>query len=175
MKSIILAVCLLGISATPALAKAEEKTKAEVSKPSASTLQLKHILAPAQTSPGAFTSALRPMTPILVVPRDFNTPLVCQRAPRVAEALLQYFMQNPAPVNKKHRLDDKALETQKSKMAGYVNRAIGLKAVSAVYLIEGGKSMSTGVAARLPFANATSCGPVLEAYEKQVQEFLKEE
>ncbi|MBL4615072.1 MAG: hypothetical protein JKY27_09390 [Magnetovibrio sp.] len=117
---------------------------------------------------------MRPMTPILVVPRAFNTPLVCQRAPRIAEALLQYFFIHPAPVTRRNRLNEERLETQKTKMAAYVNRAIGINAVSAVYIIDSAKALATGTAARLPFSGASACGPVLEEFENKVQEFLKE-
>jgi len=175
MKPALLAsyAVILGLFAAPHIAAEElaPEPKAPAGPP---TLQLKHILVPVQSTPGGFTTSLRPLTPILVVPRDFNAPLVCQRAPRVAEALLNYFMKNPAPVDRSRRLDAEAMDQQKRALAAYVNRAIGLNAVSEVYIIEGGKSLSTGVAARLPFAHATGCGPVLEAYEKRVQEFLKE-
>lgn len=170
MKHLFMALSVFCLFVSPAAAKTEPLEE----KKSTPILQLKHILAPAQTSPGAFTTSMRPMTPILIVPRDFNTPLVCQRAPRVAEALLQYFLQRPAPVNRRYEIDNEALEKQKLEMAGHVNRAIGIKAVSAVYIFEGGRSMSKGVAARLPFAHATGCGPVLEEYEKRVQKILQE-
>ena len=137
------------------------------------TLQLSHIIAPALTRPGSYTTSMRAMTPILVVPHEYNTPLVCQRAPRITEALLRYFLQSAAPVDKKHHIDSDALAKQSAVMAAFVNKAIGLDVVSDVYIIEGGKAMSTGVAARLPFANATGCGAVLEHYEQQVQEMLK--
>lgn len=169
MKHAWIAIFVMCIISAPVHAKTEKQEEPKATP----TLQLKHILAPAQTRPGSFTSTMRPMTPILVVPRDFNKPLVCQRAPRAAEALLQYFISNPAPVTKRYRLDEKALEAQKTKIAAYVNRAIGTNAVSAVYIFEGGKALSTGVAARLP-GNATACGPVLEEFEKQVQELMKE-
>lgn len=172
MNTTVLAVC--GLMLIPVSGFAQD-TATEDSPPGPKTLQLKHILAPALTRPGGYTTALRPMTPILVVPQDFHAPLVCQRAPRITEALLNYFLKKPAPITEKYQLDDKALEEQKAAMAAHVNRAIGTNAVSAVYVLEGGKSMSKGVAARLPFAHATSCGPVLEEYEKRVMEILKEE
>jgi len=136
-------------------------------------LQLDHILAPTQARPGSFTTVMRPFTPILVVPRDFNTPLVCQRAPRVAEALLQYFLSAPIPVDRKRHLDQETLQTRTKDMAMHVNRALGLNAVSEVYLIEGGKAMNTGVAQRMAQSKAASCGPVLKEYEKHVMELLK--
>lgn len=160
MKSIMLAVLLT--IASPFAVCAQEAD-------SAPTLQLKHILAPVQKSPGSMATALRAITPILIVPHDFNAPVVCQRAPRVTEALLQFFMQHPIAVNDQRRLDLHALDEQKTQMAAYANRALGLKAVSAVYILEGGKSMTTGVASRLPFKNATSCGPVIEEYEKRLK------
>jgi len=138
-------------------------------------LQVSHILAPAQSRPGSWTTAVRPMTPILVVPKGYNVPLVCQRVPRVIEALLNYFLKEPAPVDRKLRLDSTALELKKTVMAAHVNRAIGINAVSEVYIFEGGKALSSGVAARLPGGKAsTACGPVLEEYEKKIKALLAE-
>jgi|GEM_PF-3254185 len=140
---------------------------------SSKTLQLAPLIAPAQSRPGSFTTAMHAMTPILVVPMAKNSPLVCQRAPRVSEALLRYFMKNPAPVDKTRHLDVDSLTKQSVAMAAFVNTSIGMNAVSNVYVIEGNKALTTGVAARLPFSTATACGSVLDAYEKQVQEILK--
>lgn len=138
-------------------------------------LQVSHILAPAQSRPGSWTTTMRPMTPILVVPKAYNVPLVCQRVPRVIEALLNYFLKEPAPVDRKLHLDSTAMETKKAVMAAHVNRAIGIVAVSEVYVFEGGKALSAGVASRLPGGKAsTACGPVLEEYEKKIKALLAE-
>lgn len=137
------------------------------------TLQLAPLIAPAQSRPGAFTTSMHAMTPILVVPLATNSPMVCERAPRITEALLRYFLRNPAPVDKTRHLDVNGLAQQSAAMATFVNQSIGIDAVSQVYVIEGGKAMATGVAARLPFTNATACGSVLSEYEKQVQDLLK--
>lgn len=138
-------------------------------------LQISHILAPAQSRPGSWTTAVRPMTPILVVPKDYNVPLVCQRVPRVIEALLNYFLKEPAPVDRRLHLDSSALELKKTIMAAHVNRAIGINAVSEVYIFEGGKALSVGVASRLPGGKAsTACGPVLEEYEKKIKALIAE-
>jgi len=136
-------------------------------------LQISHIMAPAQSRPGSWTTAVRPMTPILVVPKGYQVPLVCQRVPRVIEALLNYFLKEPAPVDRRLRLDSTALESKKVKIAKYVNRAIGMDAVSEVYVFEGGRAMTSGVAARLPGGGtSTACGPVLEEYEKKVKAII---
>jgi len=138
-------------------------------------LQVSHILAPAQSRPGSWTTTMRPMTPILVVPKAYNVPLVCQRVPRLIEALLNYFLKEPAPVDRKLHLDSTALEAKKAVMAAHVNRAIGIDAVSEVYVFEGGKALSAGVASRLPGGKAsTACGPVLEEYEKKIKAILEE-
>lgn len=138
------------------------------------TLQLGPIIAPALSRPGAFTTSMHPMTPILIVPHAYNSPLVCQRAPRISEALLRYFLQNPAPVDKSRRLDVDGLTKQSTAIAAYVNKSIGIDAVSNVYVIEGNKTLATGVAARLPFSTTTACGAVLQEYEQQIQEMLKQ-
>lgn len=175
MKPVVLALCaaVLGLFA-PAIAYAAPAAPKTENTSAPPTVQLKHILAPALTKPGTTTTSLLPMTPILVVPQASNLPLVCQRAPRVAEALLRYFMKKPAPVTKKYGLDDKALAEQKRMLAAYVNRAIGLKAISAVHIIGDNKPQTKGVAARLSFAHAISCGPVLAEYEKRIREMLQE-
>jgi len=137
-----------------------------------SHIQLKHILAPVQSKPGSFTSKLRPLTPILTVPKAEDVAFVCQRAPRAAEAILYYFSKYPAPVDKKRKVDIDALKKQAPKIAAFVNRAFGKNIISEVYVIEGGKSMGSGVMARLPFAQTQGCGRVMEEYEKRMQQLL---
>ena len=137
-----------------------------------SHIQLKHILAPVQSKPGSFTTQIRPLTPILTVPKAKDVAFVCQRAPRAAEAILYYFSKNPAPVDRKRKVDIDALKKQAPKIAAYVNRAFGKNIISEVFVIEGGKSMGKGVMSRLPFAQTQGCGRVMEEYEERMQELL---
>lgn len=151
----------------------EPKKKRMVLTSDATTLQLKFFLAPVQSKPGSLTSTMRMVTPILKVPNPKYSPLICHRMPRVIEALLSYFSQYPAPVDRTRHIDSTALEAQKEKMAAYVNRALGHNVVSAVYVFEGGKSMSSGVAARFPGASSNACGAILEENEKKLKEAEK--
>ena len=156
--SAVFFVALIALTPPPALAQDEAKT-----------LQLKFFLAPVQTKPGAFTSTLRIVTPILIIPNPDNAPLVCNRMPRVIEGLLAYFSQHPAPVNRRLHLDIEALDAQSKVMAAHANRALGANVVSAVYIIEGGKSMSSGTAARFPGATSNACGTIIEENEKKIK------
>lgn len=160
MKCAVMAFCLIAF--TPSYSSAQNQVSEAV--------QLKHMLVPVQTKQGSFTTSLRAITPILTVQNVVNAPGVCQRMPRVTEALLKYFSKFPIPVGKNRRIDVNALEDHQSKMVAYVNRALGAKAVSEVYIIEGGRALNTGVAARLPGGSAANaCGAVLEEYEKQLK------
>lgn len=137
-----------------------------------SHLQLKHVMASVQSKPGGYTTQIRPLTPILTVPKAEDTAFVCQRAPRAAEAVLNYFMKNPAPVDKHRNLDIDALKKQAKDIAAYVNKAFGRDVVSEVYIIEGGKTMGSGVMSRLPFAQTQGCGRVMEEYETRMNQLL---
>ncbi len=135
-------------------------------------IQLKHIMATVQSKPGSLTNQIRPLTPILTVPDGDNVAFVCQRAPRVSEAILYYFSKFPAPVDRKRRVDLDSLKKQKGKIAGYVNKALGKAVVSEVYVVEGGKAMGRGVMSRLPFAQTQGCGRVLDEYEQRMKQLL---
>ncbi|MBL4615172.1 MAG: hypothetical protein JKY27_09900 [Magnetovibrio sp.] len=137
-----------------------------------SHIQLKHIMASVQSKPGGYTTKIRPLTPIMTIPKAEDVSFVCQRAPRAAEAILYYFSKYPAPVDKKRKLDMKALKKQVRKIAAYVNKAIGRNVVSEVYVVEGGKSMGRGVMARLPFARSQGCGRVMDEYEERMGDLL---
>jgi len=137
-----------------------------------SHIQLKHVMVSVQTKPGSFTTQIRPLTPILTVPNAEDTATVCQLAPRAAEAVLYYFSKYPAPVDKRRKIDIEALKKQATKIAAYVNRALGKNMVSEVFVIEGGKSMGSGVMSRLPFAQTQGCGRVMEEYEQRMQQLL---
>lgn len=137
-----------------------------------SHIQLKHIMASVQSKPGGYTTKIRPLTPIMTVPKAGDVSFVCQRAPRAAEAILYYFSKYPAPVDKKRKVDMKAMKKQIGKIASYVNKALGKKVVSEVYVIEGGKSMGRGVMARLPFAQTQGCGRVMDEYEQRMNDLL---
>ncbi|MBF0247722.1 MAG: hypothetical protein HQL36_06575 [Alphaproteobacteria bacterium] len=139
-----------------------------------SHIQLKHIMAPSLVKPGSPATRIRPLTPIMTVPKAEDVPFVCQRAPRAAEAILNYFYKNPAPVTKKGELDVKTLDDNHRLVAAHVNRAFGKPIVSEVYFIEGGKSFGSGMMGRLPFAQSQGCGRVMEEYEKRLKEALGE-
>ncbi|HEY9079020.1 hypothetical protein [Magnetovibrio sp.] len=137
-----------------------------------SHIQLKHVMAAVQSKPGSFTTQIRPLTPILTVPKAEDVAFVCQRAPRAAEAILYYFSKHPAPVDRTRHVDIDALKPQAPAIAAYVNKAFGKNIISEVYVIEGGKTMGSGVMSRLPFAQTQGCGRVMEEYEKRMQELL---
>lgn len=162
--ALILLSALIALS--PSLARAQGKP---VDTGGAKTLQLKFFPAPVQSKPGAITSTLRIVTPILIIPDPDNAPLVCNRMPRVIEGLLGYFSQHPAPVDRRLHLDTDALDAQKKIMAAHVNRALGANVVSAVYIIEGGRAMSSGTAARFPGATSNACGAIMEENEKKIK------
>jgi len=140
-----------------------------------SHVQLKHIMVPVLQKAGGFTTEIRPMTPVMTVPKADDVAFVCQRAPRAAEAILYYFQKNPAPVLANRRVDTVTLDKNHAKIAAYVNRALGRAAVSEVYLVEGGgPSMATGTSSRLPFASIQGCSRVLEEYQQRMKDVLGE-
>ena len=139
-----------------------------------SHVQLRHIMVSVQSKPGSFISDVRPMTPVMTVPKAADVAFVCQRAPRAAEAILYYFQKSPAPVAKNRRIDIDAVNAKHALIAAYVNRALGQNAVSEVYLVEGGgNNMAKGAAARLPFASIQGCSRVLLEYEQRMKQLLE--
>ena len=167
MKHIVLALGFGLFTLIPLMASAESTVGPAST--SASVLQLKYFLAAVKSKPGSLLTTQRMMTPF-IVPFDASLKVgICKRLPRVTEALVQYFLKNPAPVDRRLKVDIAALEKEKKTMAAYVNRAIGARAVSAVYIIEGGKTMSTGTASRFPGASANACGEIIDAYDKQLK------
>ena len=141
-----------------------------------SHVQLRHIMVPVQDKPGSFLTQMRPMTPVMTVPKAGDVAFVCQRAPRASEAILYYFQKNPAPVLRNRHVDVDTVNKAHATIAAYVNRALGKGVVSEVYLVEGaGDKMATGTSARLPFASIQGCSRVLEEYEQRMKELLEGE
>ncbi|HEY9164127.1 MAG TPA: hypothetical protein VIN57_05920 [Magnetovibrio sp.] len=139
-----------------------------------SHVQLRHIMANVQSKPGALIADVRPMTPVMTVPKAGDVAFVCQRAPRASEAILLYFQKNPAPIASNRRVDIDAVNAGHAKIAEYVNQALGRYVVSEVYLVEGGgANMAKGAAARLPFASIQGCSRVLEEYEQRMKQLLE--
>lgn len=122
--------------------------------------------------PGGFTTQIRPLTPIMTMSKEKtgvrDALFVCQRAPRISEAILSYFMKYPAPVTRNRHLDAGAIEKQKTKIAAYVNRALGKALISEVFVFEGAAAKS-GVEARFPGAQQ-GCSRVMKEYEQQLKE-----
>jgi len=138
-----------------------------------SHVQLKFIMVPVLTKPGSYMTSIRPMTPVMTVPKADDVAFLCQRAPRAAEAILYYFQKNPAAVLPNRHVDIVALNKAHTKIAAYVNRALGRGVVSEVYVVEGaGPNMATGVAARMPFASIQGCSRVLTEYKKRMDAIL---
>lgn len=167
MRYLIIALCVLTLGSTSSYAAQQKEDKPVPS------LQLKFFPAPVQTKQGAFTTTLRMVTPLLAVVDPSYSPQVCKRFPKIIEGLLNYFMKNPVPVDKKRRLDVVALEAQRDAMTLAVNRAIGYRLVSAVYIVEGQKAIATGVTALFPGARANACGPIIKMHEKKLKETQK--
>jgi len=139
-----------------------------------SHVQLRHIMAPVQSKPGSFLTQMRPMTPVMTVPKAGDVAFVCQRAPRASEAILYYFQKNPAPVQPNRRVDIDAVNASHVEIAAYVNRALGRSVVSEVYMVDGaGDKMATGTSARLPFSQIQGCSRVLEEYEQRMKQLLE--
>ena len=131
-------------------------------------------MANVQSKPGSLIPDVRPMTPVMTVPKAGDVAFVCQRAPRAAEAILYYFQKNPAPLAKNRRIDIDAVNAKHVQIAAFVNRALGQKAVSEVYLVEGGgDKMATGASARLPLSSIQGCSRVLEEYEQRMKDLLE--
>ncbi|MCR4378896.1 MAG: hypothetical protein NUV50_12490 [Rhodospirillales bacterium] len=138
-----------------------------------SHVQLRHIMASVQPKPGALIPEVRPMTPVMTVPKAADVATVCQLAPRAAEAILHYFQKNPAPLMANRHINIDAVNAKHADIAAFVNRALGKNMVSEVYLVEGGgDSMATGTSARLPFAQIQGCSRVLEEYEQRMKQLL---
>lgn len=141
-----------------------------------SHVQLRHIMVAVQSKPGSFLTDMRPMTPVMTVPRADDVAFVCQRAPRASEAILYYFQKNPAPVLRNRHVDVETVNKKHAEIAAYVNRALGREAVSEVYMVEGaGEKMATGAAARLPFAQIQGCSRLLKEYEERMKKLLEGE
>lgn len=141
-----------------------------------SHVQLRHIMANVQSKPGALIPEVRPMTPVMTVPKADDVAFVCQRAPRAAEAILQYFQKNPAPLRRNRHIDIETVNAKHAEIAAYVNRALGRTVVNEVYLVEGGgANMAKGAASRLPFAQIQGCSRVLQEYEQRMKQLLEEE
>jgi len=139
-----------------------------------SHVQLNHIMASVQ-KPGSILPGIVPLVPTLTVPKAGDVAFVCQRAPRAAEALLQYFQDNPAPLNRRRHVDTDALDKNRKLVAAYVNRALGRAAVSEVFVSESGPKMAKGTAARMPFAKIQGCSRVLAEFEARMKKLLESE
>lgn len=138
-----------------------------------SHVQLRAIMASVQGKPGSLIPETRAMTPVMTVPKAGEVAFVCQRAPRAAEAILEYFTKNPAPKLPNGHIDVDKVNAKHADIAAYVNRALGKAVVSEVYLVEGaGEKMATGAAARLPFSSIQGCSRVLEEYEQRMKQLL---
>lgn len=141
-----------------------------------SHVQLRHIMVSVQGKPGSLIPETRPMTPVMTVPKAGQVAFVCQRAPRVSEAILMYFQRNPAPKLRNGRVDIDTVNAKNREIAAYVNSALGKPLVSEVYLVEGaGEKMATGTAARLPFSSIQGCSRLLEEYEQRMKKLLEGE
>jgi len=136
-----------------------------------SHVQLSPIMAPIEPKPGSIMPRTRPLTPILLVPKAGDVAKVCQRAPKVKEAILQYFQAKPASLLRNQHVDLKALEKDSALISRYINNKLWAGAVTEVSILENAKSMATGVAKRFGFAS--NCSRVLAEFEKRVEELRK--
>ncbi len=83
-----------------------------------------------------------------------NVSTICAKAPRLLDALVQAFYEQPIDINADRRFDFGNLEDD---VRSRLNAALGSDLVDRVHLVSASRAPDEGVLAKLPFSSVLGC------------------
>lgn len=140
-----------------------------------SHVQMKSMFAPVQRRPGSLSTVNVPVTPVLTVVEKDKVGFVCSLGPRITDALLRAWHEQPMTVD--HMFDpEKSGETdyresktpsqmaEDARLIKAINKVLKKDLVNEILIVKGTRKSGGGAMAKLPFASLLGCAE-LEAAE----------
>jgi len=163
---ILLAAGLLVASGASAV---EKKRSFGLRKEGTSHVQMRSMMAPIKKSTKSKRTHNSPVTVVLTIANSKNVGRVCNKAPRINDALMTAWYERPITQDYLYRRKNhkgntnvnyqrsKAQKAEDRRLLGLINKAIGSKEVIQILVIGGVMRMGGGAVTKLPFSSVNGC------------------
>lgn len=133
-----------------------------------SHVQMRSVLAPVKRNATSSQTANIPVTPVLTVVAKDKVGYVCQLGPRITDALLRAWYDQPMTLGyifdpdkikeKIYRISKTPeQEAEDQRLLTAINNALREELVSEILIIKGARQMGGGAISKLPFASLLGC------------------
>jgi len=147
----------------------EKKRNYGARKEGQSHIQLRSMMAPVALSPNSKQTTNSPVTVIMTVVDSRNVGKICNKAPRINDALMGAWYQTPIRRDylydrKDHKGDTnvnyrrtKAQQAEDARLLKVINEAIGGNEIIQILVVGGIIKMGGGAVTKLPFSSVNGC------------------
>jgi hypothetical protein len=141
-------------------------------------IQMRSVIAPVKMAANARNVYNTPVTVVLTVRDNSRIGQICNKGPRISDALMQAWYQQPMTADYLYDLDARgdiksdyrrtpAQQVEDRRFITIVNAALGTTDVSGILVIKGTISMGGGAVTKLPFSSVNGCDELQEDKSKK--------
>ncbi len=167
----------LGVVGAPSVAGADQlklKRSFGLRGEGESHVQIQSMLAPVKRNAKSRSTANIPVTPVLTVVAKDKVGFVCTLGPRIKDALLRSWYEEPMTLDyifdadktkeKVYRISKTdAQKAEDQRLIAAINKALGEDLINDILVIKGTRQMGGGAISKLPFASVLGCAELEQA------------
>ncbi|MBT6096297.1 MAG: hypothetical protein HOH04_15535 [Rhodospirillaceae bacterium] len=141
-------------------------------------IQMRSMIAPVKRKAKSRRVHNTPVTVILSVRDNSKVGKVCNKGPRISDALVRAWHKKPMVANYLYNRDTRgntkidyrrtpAQKAEDKRLINIVNRALGINEVVGILVLKGSMSMGGGAVTKLPFSSVNGCDELQEEKKKK--------
>tara|TARA_R110000787_G_scaffold63679_1_gene143209 strand:- start:4508 stop:5101 length:594 start_codon:yes stop_codon:yes gene_type:complete len=139
-----------------------------------SHVQMRAIIAPVRRSAKSLSTAKIAVTPVLTVVSKDKVGFVCTLGPRITDALLRAWYEQPLTLDylfrpgesteRAYRISKNASQqAEDARLLAEINKVLNEELVSEILVLKGARKMGGGAMSKLPFASVLGCAELEQA------------
>ncbi len=141
-------------------------------------IQMRSVIAPVKRKAKSRRVHNTPVTVVLTVRDNSKVGKICNKGPRISDALLRAWYKKPMVASYLYNRDARgktkvnyrrtpAQKKEDARLISVVNRALGIKEVVGILVLKGSMSMGGGAVTKLPFSSVNGCDELQEEKKKK--------
>lgn len=141
-------------------------------------IQMRSVIAPVKLAANSRSVHNTPVTVVLTVRDNSRIGQICNKGPRISDALMQAWYQQPMTADYLYDRDARgdiksdyrrtpAQQAEDQRLIAIVNQALGSNDVSGILVIKGSIGMGGGAVTKLPFSSVNGCDELQEDKKKK--------
>lgn len=141
-------------------------------------IQMRSVIAPVKRSAKSRSTHNTSVTVVLTVRDNSKIGAICNKGPRITDALVQAWYKQPMTADYLYDRDARgqtkidyrrtaAQQAEDRRLVDIVNAALGGQEVSGILVIKGSISMGGGAVTKLPFSSVNGCDELQEDENKK--------